>query len=122
MPEYIEKETAYKHFSERVRRYLGEAIKTSQRVSREYEKCVARLEEANSAKFFIFAMPAADVAPLVHGKWDLVKFNYMTNLMTKERAHSPIYKCNKCEFRTGKQAENYNYCPRCGAKMDLEEL
>lgn len=52
-------------------------------------------------------IPAADVAPVVHGRWRLVGvFGF-----------NDCYICSEC----GKIAMNDgNYCPNCGAKMDKE--
>lgn len=52
-------------------------------------------------------IPAADVAPVVHGRWRLVG----------ECGFNDCYICSEC----GKIAMNdSNYCPNCGAKMDKE--
>ena len=52
--------------------------------------------------------PAADVAPVVHGRWRLVG----------EFGFNDCYICSEC----GKIAMNdSNYCPNCGAKMDKED-
>lgn len=52
-------------------------------------------------------IPAADVAPVVHGRWKCHKY-------------IEEYQCEICghfvRFGTVK-----NYCPNCGAKMDGEE-
>lgn len=61
----------------------------------------------------ILGIPAADVAPVVHGGWITV---------TNGRGG---HECNKCHnyapsFQTGAEYLA-NYCPKCGAKMDLEE-
>lgn len=57
----------------------------------------------------IDVIPAADVAPVVHGRWRLVcVFGF-----------NDCYICSEC----GKIAMNdSNYCPNCGAKMDKEEV
>lgn len=52
--------------------------------------------------------PAADVAPVAHGKW--------------ERKHSNWY-CTNCRkgyrITNGAPAANtFHYCPSCGARMD----
>lgn len=47
-------------------------------------------------------LPAADVAPVVHGYW-------------KHWARSD--ECSVCGFDTGKYQGPSNYCPSCGAKM-----
>lgn len=62
---------------------------------------------------------AADVAPVVHGKW----------VEDGDCEHKPCrvrdvdkwkkYKCSNCGYKAGR-CFNYNYCPNCGAKMDLE--
>lgn len=59
-------------------------------------------------------MPAADVAPVVHGRWeDSVDEWYGTD----------VYTCSKCRdsyvLVEGTPKENlWNYCPNCGVKMD----
>ena len=51
--------------------------------------------------------PAADVAPVVHGRWE-------TN---SDRPDSLICSVCKCGFDMWKH-EPHNYCPNCNAKMD----
>lgn len=54
-------------------------------------------------------IPAADVAPVVHGRWR----------WAGECGFNDCYICSEC----GKIAMNdSNYCPNCGAKMDKEEV
>ena len=48
---------------------------------------------------------AADVAPVRHGKW-------------LHRKNGVAY-CSECEVDTVE--DETNYCPNCGAKMDLED-
>ena len=55
--------------------------------------------------------PAADVAPVVHGRW-VEKEKYTFGIM---------YDCSLCENRILDNGHTWNYCPNCGAKMDLEE-
>ena len=55
--------------------------------------------------------PAADVAPVVHGRW-VEKEKYTFGIM---------YDCSLCENRILDNGHPWNYCPNCGAKMDLEE-
>lgn len=57
---------------------------------------------------YIEALPAADVAEVVHARWERVRSNwYCTG-------------CNK-GYRITKGApiaSSFSYCPNCGAKMD----
>ena len=59
------------------------------------------------------AIPAADVAPVVHGRW----IEY-TKVIIPEPYNKweQAWKCSECGFDDGFVA--YNYCPNCGAKMD----
>ena len=57
-------------------------------------------------------MPAADVAPVRHGRW-----------IEQEQCEESLYSCSACgtEWVTieGTPKENgMDYCPHCGAKMD----
>lgn len=62
----------------------------------------------------INAIPAADVAPVVHGRWDdSGRYTFPSG--------STAVRCTECgcaltvsEYRLN----NWNYCPVCGAKMD----
>ena len=57
----------------------------------------------------IKAIPAADVAPVRHGRWVQAKAPFMNECED----------CSVCGYRTV-WGHRYNYCPNCGAKMDLE--
>lgn len=50
-------------------------------------------------------MPVADVAPVVHGRW-----NWTGSVVW--------WKCSVCECEG---YENFKFCPHCGAKMDGSE-
>lgn len=59
----------------------------------------------------IKAIPAADVAPVVHGEWKL-----------KHVGSGHYWECsvchkNPCIYVT----KNTKFCPHCGARMDLEK-
>lgn len=56
-------------------------------------------------------MPAADVAPVVHGHW-IEKEKYSFGIM---------YDCSLCDNRILDNGYSWNYCPNCGAKMDKKE-
>ena len=54
----------------------------------------------------ILKIPAADVAPVVHGRWLCV-----------DTDTEQFFLCNRCKK---KEYWESNYCPNCGCKMDLE--
>ena len=56
---------------------------------------------------YIDSEPAADVAPVRHGRW----------LPFHSTAAGDIQYCSACEIGCTWKP---NYCPNCGAKMDLE--
>ena len=61
----------------------------------------------------VLAQPAADVAPVVHGRWI--------------RTEDGDWECSNCKDSVvicvcGKDVtKKKQYCPNCGAKMDLKE-
>lgn len=56
-------------------------------------------------------LPAADVAPVVHGHWiKYAKYSFGT-----------MYDCSICSNRILDNGHSWNYCPNCGANMDLED-
>lgn len=70
------------------------------------------------AKKMMEQEPAADVAPVVHGWWDSSGRYEFTD-------GSIAVRCTKCgcSLHEKEYMENvWNYCPVCGAKMDLEGL
>lgn len=61
------------------------------------EMCEDNIREINN-------IPAADVTPVVHGRWEPYRKN--------------LGKCSEC----GEVVQiRSNYCPNCGANMDLTE-
>ena len=48
---------------------------------------------------------AADVVPVVHGRWVEYQIPH-------------IICCSNCDWATGTEEKNFQYCPNCGAKMD----
>lgn len=51
-------------------------------------------------------LPAADVAPVVYGRW-----NNMAGYKTRKV-------CSECGWDVPEYGKFYSYCPNCGAKMD----
>lgn len=51
--------------------------------------------------------PTIDAEPVRHGRWEEYEIPH-------------IICCSECDWGTGVD-ERSNYCPNCGAKMDLKE-
>ena len=72
------------------------------------ERCAVTV--ATAKKFIRHALavaPAADVAPVVHGRW-----------VTHYRSGTPVaegYVSTCCDMWNNRKSD---YCPNCGAKMD----
>lgn len=68
------------------------------------------------------AIPAADVEPVRYGRWEGYTHSRYCGI---DECHEPIYRdgtvyyCSnpKCRRKT---VIKENFCPNCGAKMDLE--
>lgn len=59
----------------------------------------------------IKAIPAADVAPVVHGRW-----------LLRHEGHGHYWECSVChENPCIYVTKNTKFCSNCGAKMDLED-
>ena len=96
MAEYIERETLLREIERREALMVGD-----------------KLISVYSMKSFIKNRPAADVAPVRHGRWvhEHISEGYAWVI------------CSECEAVIHKILINkrLNYCPNCGAKMDLED-
>ena len=68
----------------------------------------------------IINAPAADVAPVVRGRWEKEPSSYWrwtsSGAVAVTRA---TYRCGLCGRRT---AVKSNYCPNCGAKMNGDDV
>lgn len=63
---------------------------------------------------YIERLPAADVAPVVHGKWVHSRYD-------RSSGQFDVVKCSRCGLEAYAMAYHVrdgNYCPRCGARMD----
>ena len=58
-------------------------------------------------KQLLVRQPAADVAPVVHGRWNVVEGRRLDNAI-----------CSNCGRHFQAYYEAYRFCPNCGAKMD----
>ena len=55
-------------------------------------------------------LPATDAAPVRHGRW-----------IADGDGYHWTYNCSICAWKDGYPFnERHNYCPNCGAKMDLD--
>lgn len=61
--------------------------------------------------------PAADAAPVAHGRWDNVPNTYMSVISKDGAYHGNATTCSVCH-EVNPNAYKTNYCPNCGAKMD----
>lgn len=99
MADYMERETAIK------------AI--------EKADCAVIADDAESCKTdylreIIKSVPAADVAPVVHGRWDDSGRYTFPGGGTAVRCTNCGCALTESEYHLN----NWNYCPVCGAKMD----
>lgn len=83
------------------------------------ERCILGLtivdpavaQYANAVLSFLKDAPAADVAPVVHGRWEGI---------FRDGACSWSGQCSVCRTRNDiPHPLIAHYCPNCGARMDL---
>ena len=86
------------------------AVKSVLRMRRP-ENSVAQNRMLSIIQMDMLKLPAADVAPVVHGQW----IEYHDYLKCPECG--VMVKWDFTFFDIG----NWNYCPNCGAKMDIED-
>ena len=89
MAEYIEREAAKKEFN---LNFGG-------------------VSHAVIANRILDAIPAADVAPVVHGRWE------ESVVIQTDTSTLYDYTCSECSIVTSRGS---NYCPNCGARMEGE--
>ena len=98
MAEYIERERTVE-----LLRSLG---------NREYRKEKGTIQDAIKMISYPEYTPAADVAPVVHGRW----------IEKSDPARKRYFECSHCGAQENKHtAIKGYYCWRCGAKMDEKE-
>lgn len=78
-------------------------------IDREKAKRLLHIEYAYAAEQLLDEIPAADVAPVVHGRW----------IEKSAPARKIYFECSQCGAQENKHtAIKGYYCWRCGAKMD----
>ena len=103
MAKYIEREALEVELNHRLNFLMGE--------NGEYDHYTSGFDEAVTR---VENFPDADVAPVVHGRWDdSGRYTYPSG--------NTAVRCTNCgcaltesEYRLN----NWNYCPVCGARMD----
>lgn len=97
MAEYIEREASLREIERRERLMVG-------------DKTIS----VDAIKRFLLNRPSADVAPVVHGRWDdSGRYTFPGG--------STAVRCTNCGCAltvSEYHLNNWNYCPVCGAKMD----
>lgn len=101
MAEYIDREAAVKAVKDYAHMVIDKGRKSLDTVD-DTLNIVARIEK----------IPAADVAPVVHGRWDESKEHFYLNNGCKEWIN---FYCSECDAPNNSPTD---YCPNCGAKMD----
>lgn len=85
-------------------------------IDREKAKSLLHIEYAYAAEQLLDEIPAADVSPVVHGRWEREPSSYWRWTTSGAVAVTrTTYRCCLCGRGT---AVRSNYCPNCGAKMD----
>lgn len=101
MTEYIEREA----ISEEIRKYYYKNPPNSS-YGEGFDRGLDRAQRA------ILDAPAADVAPVRHGRW----------IDNKANGYKWAFVCSLCGYVDGHPFDNrHNFCPNCGARMDEVE-
>ena len=107
--EYIEREALKEDLKESYDRL--KAIYDGLTYDEDKQICAGQLTTFTEAILRVKEAPAADVAPVVHGRW-IEKEKYTFGVM---------YDCSICDNLILDNGHSWNYCPNWGAKMDKEE-
>lgn len=91
MAEYIEREA--------VEKFIMDGLNNSDVYERFGHDAIKIITE-------VHYMPAADVAPVQHGKWLYDDYYDIGDV------------CSECDWDSKMTHPSYRYCPNCGAKMD----
>lgn len=106
MAEYIEREAAIKKMQE-LKRYAWAHPNRA-----EYRSTL----DVDDVLFGLHYLPAADVAPVVHGRWE-----YHDCVCTGDGL-AAVYACSNCRFciyeEVFEQLNATDFCNCCGARMD----
>ena len=104
MAEYIEREAVLAELKER-----HDYVMQDPEVSKTMKWCEAVC--FNGTKDIIDTVPAVDMAPVVHGRWNCVGH------VCVDGEYEDTFRCSKCSIPYFRKSR---YCPNCGARMDGE--
>lgn len=107
MDEYIDKEAFKKSVEERY-------CLPCKVAGKDYNGCKCRACWVDDMLDEVIDAPAADVAPVVHGRWIKDNDSFQINDYCCYFDHT----CSECGKIINDRYEFPNYCPNCGAKMD----
>ena len=96
MAEYIDRDAIYTAFANACTDVLERASEIYYIAGFSYELVIEILDN----------IPAADVAPVRHGKWLYGDYYDIGDV------------CSECDWDSKMTHPYYRYCPNCGAKMD----
>ncbi len=82
------------------------------------ESCPNLDEMHMDALELLKAQPTVDAVPVVNGHW-IKRHNWVPISQTATK-NFPFYECSRCRW-IRRLVNEYDYCPNCGAKMDLDE-
>lgn len=91
-------------------KYIDQSVAIARLTHLEVTKPTATMTDAKRALADMFS---ADVAPVVHGRWEYIP--QTLNTLSQ-------FRCPFCGWWSLDPSIDgaYNYCPNCGAKMDEE--
>lgn len=96
-------------------KYIDQSVAIARLTHIEVTKPTATMTDAKRALADMFP---ADVASVVHGRWDDIPNTYMSVASKDGTYHGNATSCSVCH-EVNPNAYKTNYCPNCGAKMDL---
>ena len=112
MSEYIDKSALYEKIAQLEELARDRYLETPSN-SPCYSRYMTQLNERTTFKHIVSDFPAADVAPVVHGRWKQCFEDWRQQIEGD--------KCSACGFEHyGPSINHYHYCPNCGARMDGE--
>ena len=91
---------------------IAEKLKKSYEWWEGNDRQLTRDEAKHYFDAMIDAQAAVEAEPIKHGRW-----------LPFDKGGDCMYTCSECGFfRDAYILEENAYCPRCGAKMDLDEV